>query len=84
MSVFEMIAPKGMVRIMEVGPSSPRGNVIADYDSRKEAFRIADEYNEKRTDILDDSYHVFDDQGRNLRNSKHVRSPGLLGSKPSA
>jgi hypothetical protein len=65
-------APVGKFRLVVVDLFSHEDYVMADYESREEAFKVADEYNRERTGSLDDVYYVYDDQGRYVRGNEAV------------
>lgn len=69
--------PQGKTRVVGADLFSHDDWIVDDYDSRDEAFKIADEHNKTRTDSMDDVYYVYDDTGKYLRGNEAVNGLGV-------
>jgi hypothetical protein len=65
-------APAGKFRVIGVDLFSHEDYLVDDYNSRDEAFKVADERNMKRTGSMDDVYYVYDDRGTYIRGNEAV------------
>jgi hypothetical protein len=54
------------------GSFSHEDYLKGDYDSRTEAYKVADDHNAKRSGSTDDIYYVYDDQGTYIRGNEAV------------
>ena len=73
----ELKAPAGKTRVVGVDLFDHEDYLVDDYESRDEAFKIADDHNAKRTGSMDDVYYAYDDQGTHIRGPKDVDGPGV-------
>jgi hypothetical protein len=65
-------APAAKFIVIGVDLFSHEDYLVGNYDSREEAFKIADEHNTRRKGSLDDIYYVYDDQGTYIRGNEAV------------
>lgn len=68
----ELKAPIGKTRVVGVDLFDHEDYLVGDYDSRDEAFGVADGQNTKRRGSMDDVYYVYDDKGRYIRGNEAV------------
>ena len=68
----ELKAPKGKTRVVEVNLFDRKDYPVGDFDTREEAFKVADEHNKKRSGSMSDVYYVYDDEGRYIRGNEAV------------
>jgi len=68
----ELKAPKGKIRAVGVDLFDHSDYLVGDYDSRDEAFRVADEHNAQRSGMMDDVYYVYNDEGCYIRGNEAV------------
>jgi hypothetical protein len=68
----DLQASAGKFRIIGVDLFSHEDYLVGDYDSQPEAFKIADEYNTRRSGSMDDIYYVYDDRGKYIRGNEAV------------
>ncbi len=71
-SCTELKAPKNQFRVVSVDLFDGSDYLVADFESKKEAFDRADQYNRTRLSSIDDVYYVYDDQGRYIRGNEAV------------
>lgn len=59
-------APPGKTRVVRARLFCHDYDLIGDYDTCEEAYRVADEYNKSHCDpmVMNDVYLIFDDEGR--------------------
>ena len=69
---MDLKAPPGKVRVIVVDLLSHEDYLVKDCDSREEAFKMADEYNLRRSGSMDDVYYVYDDRGIYIRGNEAV------------
>jgi hypothetical protein len=69
---LELKAPAGKFRVVGVDLFSHEDYLKGDYDSRTEAYKIADDHNAKRSGSTDDINYVYDDQGTYIRGNEAV------------
>jgi hypothetical protein len=74
---LELKAPAGKFRVVGVDLLSHEDYLKGDYDSRAEAYKVADDHNTKQSGSMDDIYYVYDDQGT------YIRGNGAVGQKIS-
>ena len=65
-------APTGTTRVVGVDILNHVDYLVGDYDSQKEAFKIADKHNTERSDSTDDVYYVYNDEGLYIRGNEAV------------
>lgn len=68
----ELKAPTGKTRVVGVDLFDHDDYLVGDYDSRDEAFRVADEHNTRRSGSMDNIYYVYDDEGHYIRGNEAV------------
>lgn len=68
----ELKAPSGKTRVVGVDLFDHGDYLVGDYDSRDEAFEVADSHNRRRKGSMDDVYYVYDDAGRYIRGNEAV------------
>ncbi len=64
--------PAAKFRVIGVDLFSHEDYLVGDYDSKEEAFKIADERNMKRRGTMDDVYYVYDERGTYIRGNEAV------------
>ena len=69
---LELKAPVGKFRVVGVDLFSHEDYLMGDYDSRAEAYKVADDHNTKRSGSMNDIYYVYDDQGTYIRGNEAV------------
>lgn len=71
---IELRAPEGKIRVVGVDLFDHGDYLVGDYDDQDEAFRVADEHNEKRTGSMDDVYYAYDGQETYVRGNEDVNA----------
>lgn len=72
MAKIKLKAPRGKTRIIGVDLRGHNDYLVGDYNNKNDAFRVADEYNKKRSDPMDDIYYVYDDAGIYIRGNEEI------------
>ncbi len=73
----ELKAPAGKTRVVGVDLFNHEDYLVGDYDTPEEAFRVSDERNIERKDVMDDVYYVYSDEGRLVRTNTAVSGLGV-------
>ena len=68
----ELRAPKGKTRVVGVDLFDHTDYLVGDFDSRDQAFSVADNHNKERPGPMYDVYYVYDDEGNYIRGNEAV------------